>query len=304
MKFLIIIPAHNEENNIFLCLESLKNQTFQDFLCIIVNDGSADRTATIAEEFCSQDAQNFRLLNLETSTHEPGAKVVRTFYKGLESVDWGNYDVICKYDADIIFPKNYLEKVKQVFEENPKAGIVSGLVYIRNYKQNPEIKNIRKQNENWADFDNKNKEWIYEDLSSKNHVRGPIKAYRKKCFTDMQGLRPVLGWDNLDILLAKMHHWEVVTIPNIWVKHLRPTAYKYKSVRAKKLGQYFYNIGLSLPLAMISSAKASYKNHSVKEFFISMGSFLQQKEKRKLSHEEIRFIRNLRWKEFFKNFGL
>lgn len=303
MKFLIIIPAHNEESNIFPCLESLKSQSFQDFVCVIVNDGSTDKTSEIINDFKVQDSR-FNVLDLEKSEHSPGAKVVRTFNKGLESVDWKDFDVICKYDADIVFPTNYLERINQTFETNPKAGIVSGLVYIKNYKQNPEIKNLRNPNEDWADFSNKNNEWIFENLSSKNHVRGPIKAYRKECFEDMNGLRAVLGWDNLDILLAKKHGWDVVTIKDLWVKHLRPTAYKYKSQKAEKLGQYFYNIGLSLPLAMISSAKSSFKNRSAKEFFITINSFLKQKERQNLSTEEIKFIRNLRWKEFFKNFGL
>lgn len=303
MKFLIIIPAHNEEQNIFLCLDSLKKQSFQDFLCVVVNDGSTDKTGEIVQDFLAQTS-NFQLQTLETSAHQPGAKVVKTFSHGLQSVDWEQYDVICKFDADIVFPKNYLEKISYIFERNPNAGIVSGLVYIRNYKQNPEIKNLRKQSENWADFSNQNRDWVFENLSSKDHVRGPVKAYRKECFVSMDGLRPVLGWDNLDILLAKMHHWEVLTIKDLWVKHLRPTAYKYKSQKAEKLGQYFYNIGLSLPLAMISSAKSSFKNQSVKEFFVTINSFLKQKSQRQLSPQEIKFIRNLRWKDFWKNFGL
>ena len=270
---------------------------------MIVNDGSTDRTSEIINNFKNQDSR-FRVLDLETSEHSPGAKVVRTFDKGLQALDWKDFDVVCKYDADIVFPTNYLEKINQTFETNPKAGIVSGLVYIKKYKSNSEIKNLRNPNENWLDFSNKNGEWVFENLSSKNHVRGPVKAYRKECFEDMNGLRTVLGWDNLDILLAKKHGWDVVTIKDLWVKHLRPTAYKYKSQKAEKLGQYFYNIGLSLPLAIISSAKSSFKNRSAKEFFITINSFLKQKEQRNLSTEEIKFIRNLRWKEFFKNFGL
>ncbi|MCG2793205.1 MAG: glycosyltransferase family 2 protein [Weeksellaceae bacterium] len=303
MKFLIIIPAHNEEMSIASCLESLQNQSFQDFTIVVVNDGSRDKTKEMVENFQHQTS-NIRLVNLEKSEHQPGAKVVRTFNRGLESVDIRDFDVICKFDADIVFPRNYLEKINQVFEKNPKAGLVSGLVYIRNYKQNPQIKNLKLPSENLFDFSNKNHDWIFENLSSKNHVRGPIKAYRKDCFEDMNGLRPVLGWDNLDVLLAKKYGWEVVTIKDIWVKHLRPTAYQYKSQKAEKLGQYFYHIGLNLPLAMISSAKSSFKNRSLKEFFITMKSFLQQNEKRELSTEEIRFIRNLRWKEFLRNFGL
>lgn len=149
------------------------------------------------------------------------------------------------------------------------------------------------------DFTHQN-EWIFENLSSKNHVRGPIKSYRKELFLKMNGLRAVLGWDNIDVMLCKMHGFETVTLQELWVKHLRPTAYKYNSQKAQKLGEYFYNIGLNFPLAAISSAKSSWKNKSVSEFFITMKSFLKQKNPRVLSQEEIEFIRNLRWNEMFK----
>ena len=291
MKFLIIIPAHNEEKNIFYTLESLKNQTFQDFEVIVVNDGSTDKTFEIVENFKLQTS-NFKLLNLESSQHEPGAKVVRTFNKGLEMADLNRFEIICKFDADIIFPKNYLKKINEVYENNPNAGMVSGLVKI---KKSVFEKSLA------FDFNDEKHQWTYENLSSKNHIRGPIKSYRKECFLAMNGLRSVLGWDNIDVMLAKKNGWETVTIKNLWVKHLRPTAYKYKKQKAEKLGEYFYNIGLSLPLAMISSAKSSLKNKSVSEFFITIKSFLKQNGERKLSKEEIKYIRNLRWKQMWQN---
>ena len=282
MKFLIIIPAHNEEKNIFFTLESLKNQIFKDFEIVVVNDGSTDKTGEIVENFKSQ-IPNLKLLNLEKSVHEPGAKVVNTFNKGLKSVDVQSFDIICKFDADIIFPDNYLKKVNEVYETNPKAGMVSGLVKI---KKSVFEKNLA------FDFKGEKHQWIFENISSKNHIRGPIKSYRKECFLQMNGLRPVLGWDNIDVMLAKKHGWETVTIKDLWVKHLRPTAYKYKKQKAEKLGEYFYNIGLSFPLAMISSAKSSWKNKSFSEFFATMKTFLKQSSKRKLTKEEIKHIRN------------
>ncbi|USL95457.1 glycosyltransferase family 2 protein [Riemerella anatipestifer] len=271
MRFLIIIPAHNEEDSILLCLKSLAKQTYQNFDCIVVNDGSTDKTKELVESFI-KDNLSFKLKNLESSFHQPGAKVVQTFYRGLEEVSLADYDVICKFDADIIFPSQYLENINKIYTENPKAGMVSGLVYIQNDKG----------------------EWIYENLSSKNHVRGPIKSYRKDCFLAMNGLRSVLGWDNIDVMLAQMNGYDIITIKNLWVKHLRPTAYKYKSQKAEKLGEYFYNIGLNLPLAMISSAKSSFKNGSFLEFFITMKSFLSQNKSLQLTQEEIKFIRKLR----------
>ena len=293
MKFLIIIPAHNEEENILPCLESLKNQTFQDFKCVIVNDGSTDKTQEIVERFIQIPNTKYQILHLKKSEHQPGAKVVRTFNKGLESENVEEFDVVCKFDADIIFPENYLEKINEVYEKNPNAGMVSGLVYIRSSV-------IPRNEESHSDFLNNNKEWQFENLSSKNHVRGPIKSYRKELFLKMNGLRAVLGWDNIDVMLCKMHGFETVTIKELWVKHLRPTAYKYKSQKAEKLGEYFYNIGLNFPLAAISSAKSSLKNKSISEFFITMKSFLNQKNERILTNEEIAFIRNLRWCEMFK----
>ena len=303
MKFLIIIPAHNEEENILPCLESLKNQKFQDFKCVIVNDGSTDKTQEIAEKFLENNLK-FRIYNLKLSKHEPGAKVVRTFNKGLETENLENFDVVCKFDADIIFPENYLEKINEVYEKNPKAGMVSGLVYIKkgfvNFVRKPLVYAQPDKKDfttsQLYDFTHQN-EWTFENLSSKNHVRGPIKSYRKELFLKMNGLRAVLGWDNIDVMLCKMHGFETVTLQELWVKHLRPTAYNYKSQKAQKLGEYFYNIGLNFPLATISSAKSSWKNKSVSEFFITMKSFLKQKNPRVLSQEEIAFIRNLRWKE-------
>lgn len=290
MRFLIVIPTHNEEKNILFTLKSLEKQIFPDFFCVVVNDGSTDNTREIVQEFIQQK-QNFKLLNLEKSEHAPGAKVVRTFNKGLDSVNLNDFDIICKFDADIIFPADYLQKIKKVYEMQPKAGMVSGLVKIK--KAVFEIALA-------FDFKDEKHQWKFENLSSKNHVRGPIKSYRKECFQQMNGLRPVLGWDNIDVMLAKKNGWETFTIKDLWVKHLRPTAFQYKNQKAEKLGEYFYNIGLNLPLTIISSGKSAYKNKSLSEFFTTLNSFLKQKGKKSLSEEEIKYIRKLRWNQIFQ----
>lgn len=294
MKILIIIPAHNEEKNIFYCLKSLEQQTFEDFKVVVVNDGSTDKTAEIAKEFVSKNP-NFQLISLEKSEHQPGAKVVRTLNAGLKSQSLTTFDIICKFDADIIFPQNYLKKISEVYTINPKAGMVSGIVKIKKSVFEKDLA---------FDFQDEKRQWQFENLSSKDHVRGPVKSYRKQCLDDMNGLRTVLGWDNIDVMLAQKHGWEVVTVKDLWVKHLRPTAYKYKNQKAEKLGEYFYNIGLNWPLAAVSSLKSSLKNKSLKEFFITMSAFLRQKSRRVLTSEEISYIRGLRWKNMFSKFKI
>ena len=285
MKFLIIIPAYNEEESILSCLKSIENQSFQNFYCVIVNDNSTDNTTQIVSNFI-ENKSRFCLLerraNLDSeNAHSPGAKVVRAFNFGLNSQDLRNFDIICKFDADVIFPTHYLEEINKVYEKNPKVGMASGIVYIE-----------------------KDGRWQFENLSSKNHVRGPIKSYRKSCFMEMGGLKEILGWDNIDVMLCKMYGFETLTLKKLWVKHLRPTAYKYKNQKAEKLGEYFYNIGLSFPLAIISSLKSSFRNKSFLEFFITMRVFLKQNSSRVLTKKEIQFIRNLRWQEMYRKWKL
>ena len=51
MKFTVIVPAHNEEKNISKCLDSIYNQTFKDFECVVIADACTDRTAEIARGY-------------------------------------------------------------------------------------------------------------------------------------------------------------------------------------------------------------------------------------------------------------
>lgn len=297
MKFLIIIPVHNEEKNIFYCLKSLEQQDFQNFEIVIVNDGSTDKTSEQIDYFLASStiADKIKVVDLESSTHQPGAKIIRAFYAGLHSLYWQDFDIICKFDSDIIFPPHYLSEIHNIYHQNHRAGMVSGLVKIT--KKNIDYSQI-------YSFKNLNKEWIFENISSKKHIRGPIKSYRKECFQNINGLKPVLGWDNIDVLLAKKHLWETIAIPHLWVKHLRPTAYQYKKQKAEKLGEYFYNLGLNFPLATISALKASWKSRNFSIFFYILKSFLKQNHKLELTKEEISFIKKTKIKDIFNKFRI
>lgn len=287
-QFSIIIPAHNEEATLSLCIASLLRQSYPHFEIIIVNDGSTDGTAEIISEYEEKDTR-IRGISLPTSSHSPGAKVIKTFEQGLKSIT--PKDIICKFDADIIFPPNYLEEISHCFKENPQLGMASGLVYIptQRPKLSPELLNFSSQDG-----------WAFEDISSPQHVRGPIKAYQKECLTSMGGLRAVLGWDNIDVMLAQKHGFQIQTLPHLWVKHLRPTAHLYHHEKYTKLGQYFKNIGLNFPLAALSSAKVALKDKLPSAWLIIMSNFLKSPHPTHLSKAEISFIRHLRWKMFLK----
>lgn len=296
MKFIIVIPVHNEEKYITSCIASLENQIFQHFEIVLVNDGSTDGTEELLEELkCYTSTKIIKNIHLPVSEYKPGEKVVKAFNIGLKNrrrYEKAN-KIICKVDADIVFPKDYFYQLNKMFEEDEQLGMASGIVKVNTSGQ---------EEEDIFDFSNQKGIWKFENISSKNHVRGPIKAYRRACFNQMNGLRPVLGWDNIDVMLAKKNGWKVATKKDLWVKHLRPTAQKYQKDKAEKQGKYFYNIGLDFRLACLSALKSSWRNKSLKQFFQTMKSFREQQHERVLTEEEIQFIRDLRWKEIKAKF--
>lgn len=53
----VIIPAYNVERYIRETIQSVQNQSFSDFSCIIIDDGSTDKTAQVVAEAIEYDEQ-------------------------------------------------------------------------------------------------------------------------------------------------------------------------------------------------------------------------------------------------------
>ncbi|MGR3855005.1 glycosyltransferase family 2 protein [Chryseobacterium indologenes] len=56
-KISVIVPCYNQEKYLDECLQSLMNQSFTDWECIVVNDGSTDGTADIAKRWVEKDSR-------------------------------------------------------------------------------------------------------------------------------------------------------------------------------------------------------------------------------------------------------
>jgi hypothetical protein len=101
----------------------------------------------------------------------------------------------------------------------------------------------------------KNGDWILENLTDKDHIRGAFKAYRKSFFEQMGNLKPAMGWDTVDELLAKFYGWKVITDPSLIIKHLKPTGANYNKTARYKQGEAFYTLGYGFFITAIASAK-------------------------------------------------
>lgn len=103
----IIVPIYNVAKYLREALESIKTQTFENWECIIVNDGSTDGSEEIALEFVNAD-NRFRIINQENS----GVSKARN--TGLEA-SRGKF--IAFVDADDWIDKNYLSYLHSLIEK-------------------------------------------------------------------------------------------------------------------------------------------------------------------------------------------
>ena len=176
----------------------------------------------------------------------------------------------------MIFPVNYLEQLASHFNHNPKLGMASGFCYIE-----------------------KKGDWILENLTRKDHIRGALKAYRKSCFLEIGKLKPSMGWDTIDELLAKYYDWEILTDETLHVKHLKPTGVSYNKASKYLQGEAMYKMRYGFIITLISALKLAYKKRNFSLFLDYMSGFFKAQKSKipyLVSDQEGEFIRNLRWK--------
>lgn len=276
MKYYIIIPAYNEEAFMALTLQSLVEQTVLPSKIVVVNDNSTDSTAEIVTSF-SEKFPFITLVNKKSDAiHLPGSKVIQAFHEGEKHID-DKYDIIVKVDADLIFPNNYFETIIKHFQSDSKIGMAGGFCYIA-----------------------KNDDWILENLTDKDHIRGALKAYRKETYEQIGGLKPAMGWDTVDELLCKFYNWKVVTDESLHVKHLKPTGASYNKAARYKQGEAFYSLGYGFFITAIASLKLASRKGKPFLFIDYIMGFWKAKSSGKqlfVTSEQAKWIRNYRWKK-------
>ncbi|WP_298308855.1 glycosyltransferase family A protein [Flavobacterium sp.] len=273
MKYYIVIPSHNEESLISLTLQSLVEQTVLPTKIVVVNDNSTDKTEDVVNSFISKYSFISLVNKTSDAIHLPGSKVIQAFQKGLETLD-ENYDFIVKADADLIFPNNYFETIIKHFKSDNRIGMAGGFCYIE-----------------------KNGDWILENLTDKDHIRGALKAYKKETFKQIGGLKPEMGWDTVDELLCKFYNWKVVTDESLRVKHLKPTGTNYNKTARYKQGESFYSLGYGFWITTIASMKLAMMKKKPLLFIDYIKGFWKAKSSKKpllVTDEQAKFIRNYR----------
>lgn len=98
--FSIIVPVYNVEKYLDKCLASISEQTFKEFECIVVDDGSPDNSNDIIDRYVNKD-QRFKVI------HQKNMGISAARNAGL-AIAQGDY--IAFVDSDDYISNEYLEK--------------------------------------------------------------------------------------------------------------------------------------------------------------------------------------------------
>jgi glycosyltransferase involved in cell wall biosynthesis len=117
MRFSIVIPLYNKEKYIKRALQSVLNQTFNDYEIIVVNDGSTDRSKEVVKNIKNPSIVIFDQQN-------QGVSAARN-----RGIDESKGKYIAFLDADDNWEPDFLQTINQLQKKYPDAGI-----YTTSYK--------------------------------------------------------------------------------------------------------------------------------------------------------------------------
>ena len=221
--YVVITPARDEERTIGLTIASMVAQTVRPLRWVIVNDGSTDRTREIVAAACAAQPWIELVDRADRGHRALGGGVVEAFDQGLERVRELPWEFVVKLDADLSFQPGYFEGLLRRFAEEPALGMASGKTFL----VEDGVKTI---------------EWCPDE-----HVRGPAKMYRRRCFEAIGGLEARRGWDMIDETRAQMRGFATRSFlaPDVELIHHRPIDGRQTNVWQSRfqMGELYHYLG-------------------------------------------------------------
>ncbi len=217
----VIIPTYNRAHLIGRAIQSVLNQTYQDFEIIVVDDGSTDNTEEVMKRFNDERIKYIKHEQNkgEAAARNTGIKIAR-----------GEY--IAFQDSDDEWLPEKLEKQIKVFENaSSKVGVVyTGFWRIKNGKKTyiPSSKITPKEGD------------IHNILLEGNFIGGPVTLIKKECF-ERAGMfdeeLPLLTDWEMWIRLSKYYHFKYIDEPLV-ISYYQPDSIgrnQDASIRADEL---------------------------------------------------------------------
>lgn len=129
----IIVPVYKiKESYLYQCLESLNQQSRDDYQVILIDDGSPDRCGDICDEFAKKN-DVFYVIHQENQ----GVSVARNTALEYATTEWVTF-----VDADDWVDDNYVETIYKIIDDEAKSADIVMLDYIREFKDSRPIESL------------------------------------------------------------------------------------------------------------------------------------------------------------------
>ena len=139
-KVSIIVPCYNQAQYLDEALQSLRDQTYANWECAIVNDGSPDHTEAVARKWEAIDPRF-------THVYKENGGVSSARNMGIKEAKG---EFILTLDADDKYEASFLEKAMAVLIDNPEIGIVSS--WGRYFTDDTQLQEYRSIGKTTVDF--------------------------------------------------------------------------------------------------------------------------------------------------------
>lgn len=194
------MSVFNGERYLSEAIQSILEQTFDDFELIIIDDGSVDGTAALLEEFRLKDSR-IQVLKQENRG------LVDSLNRGC-FIAKGKY--IARMDADDVAISERFSLQVEFMEENPGVGAVGG---------NVEFINAKGERLGFtSDFPRRNEE-IQEILLQTCVIWHPTAFIRRQVFVDSGGYRKVKDAEDYDLWLRFSERSELANLPAVLLRY-------------------------------------------------------------------------------------
>lgn len=222
MSYVLITPAHNEEEFIGKTMESMVQQTVLPLKWVIVDDGSTDNTREIIRPYIARYPW-IEMVEIPPRQDRNFAGKVFAFNTGYEKVKHLRYEIIGNLDADISFDKDHFEFLINRFSGDLTLG-VAGTVF-REHGYSSET----------------------DSFEGHKHVSGQCQLFRKECWNEIGGYIPhrAGGIDWMAVTTARMKGWKTESFREKWFFHHRHLGTAERSTLSSlfSYGQKDYYLG-------------------------------------------------------------
>lgn len=120
-KIGIIVPVYNVEKYLATCLESIRNQTYKHWICLVVDDGSTDNSSAIIRQFCEKDKRFIGFFQKNSGIGETRNKALEYLFEN----DFGVEFIAFVDSDDITEPNMYEELVNSIEKDNSDIALSS-----------------------------------------------------------------------------------------------------------------------------------------------------------------------------------